>query len=121
MRCEGLVYTMAPPVIARSSGLDISLLGVIVTGIGFSLNHVADAAGTMPHLIRFFDKPQGTSYPAATPQDSALLLLTDPSTTASSATSGTAPAVSLGALPTLLVVLGVVLVVAGPLWTWYHR
>lgn len=106
---------------ARSSGLDISLLGVIVAGIGFSLEYVMDAAGTTPRLIRFFDKPPGTTYPAVMPQDAALLLLADPSTTASSATSGATPVVSLGDLPTFVAYVGLVLVVAGPLWTWYHR
>lgn len=106
---------------ARSSGLDVSLLGVIVAGIGFSVEYVAGAAGTTPHLIRFFDKPPGTSYPAVMPQDAALLLLADPSTTGSSATSGATPVISLGDLPTFLAYVGLVLVVLGPLWTWYYR
>lgn len=106
---------------ARSSGLDVSLLGVIVAGVGFTLEYVTGAAGTSPHLIRFFDTPSGTTAPAVMPQDAALLLLTDPSTTASKPMSGGATAISLGDLPTFVASVGILLVVAGPLWAWYHR
>lgn len=105
---------------ARSTGLDVSLLGVLAIGVGFFLEYVTDAAGTSPHLIRFFDKPSGTTYPAVMPQDAALLLLTDPSTTASGTVSGGAASVSLGGLPSFVVAVGVALVVAGPLWAWVH-
>lgn len=115
------VRTMHARDAARSSGLDVSLLGMIVAGIGFTLDYVTGAAGTSPHLVRFFDKPAGTSYPAVMPQDAALLLLTDPSTTASRPISGGATAISLGDLPVFVAYVGAVLVVAGPLWAWYHR
>lgn len=106
---------------ARSSGLDVSLLGVIVAGVGAFLDSVLDAAGTSPHLIRFFDKPPGTDYPAVLPQDAALLLLTDPSTASSGTISGGTQVASFGDLPTFVAYVGAVLVLAGPLWAWYHR
>lgn len=112
---------MYPREAARSSGLDVSLLGVIVTGFGLFLDRAADAAGTRPHLIRFFDKPPGTRYPAAMPQDKALLLLTDPATKASGPTSGGTPLISFGDLPMLIVFIGVALILAGPLWAWRQR
>lgn len=107
--------------VARSSGLDVSLLGVIVAGVGLLVDRVADAAGTMPHLVRFFDVPADTQHPAVMPQDAALLLLTDPSTTASRSVSGGEAVVAVGDVPTLLVALGAALIVAGPLWAWYVR
>lgn len=106
---------------ARASGLDVSLLGVIVAGVGASLDYVADAAGTTPHLVRFFDEPSGGGSPPGVPQDAALLLLADPSTTGSGTLSGGTPVLSLGTLPALLTFVGAVLVVAGPLWALAHR
>jgi hypothetical protein len=123
MGLQAKLRVMVPPKVARSSGLDISLLGVILAGIGVTLNYVADAAGSTPHIIRFFDASPDRSYPAMLPQDAALLLLSDPSTGSTSTQSATtgASVVSLSHLPLLLVALGLALVVAGPVWSWYYR
>lgn len=112
---------MYPRAALRSSGFDISLLGVIVVGIGRFLDRVERSAGTMPHLIRFFDKPPGTAYPAVAPQDKALLLLNDPETTSSTAISAGETAVSFGSLPAVLTYLGIGLILLGPLWAWTKR
>lgn len=105
----------------KSSGLDISLLGVIVAGIGLTMDRLGSSSDTMPHLIRFFDVPPGRAHPAILPQDAALLLLTDPATTSSGTISGAPPIIQLGDVPLIVAYLGVALVIVGPLWSWYFR
>lgn len=112
---------MYPRRAARSSGLDISLLGVILAIIGFYGSQLGELAGTMPHLIRFFDVPPGHSSPAVMPQDAALLLLTDPTTTESSTISGTGMQLPVGELPMIIAYVGLFLIVLGPVWAWRNR
>ena len=97
----------------RGSGLDVALLGVIVAGIGASAGIVSGSAGATPSFVRFFQVPEGTTYPAALPQDKALLLLTDPRT-ADAAAGGVG---SSGGVGPVLVAAGAVLVALG-LVTW---
>lgn len=107
---------MLPGSSSRSSGLDISLLGVIVAVLAFYAGNSQYFSGAVPNLIRFFEKPPGTSYPGVMPQDKALLLLTDPSTAASTGSASW----PLVAVPSdgwaVLVYLGLLLVVLGPIW-----
>jgi len=114
---------MIPSKVVRSSGLDISLLGVILAGFGVTLNVVTGAEADTPHLIRFFDVSPDRTYPAMLPQDAALLLLSDPSTaeTSSQPASAGASVASLGHLPTLVIAAGLALVLAGPIWSWFYR
>lgn len=107
---------------SRSSGLDISLAGAILAILSFYAAGVSRVPATAPNLIRFFEQPPGTSYPAVMPQDAALLLLADPATSASPAASGglVLPPV-LGSVWTLLAYVGIALVVLGPLWARYRR
>lgn len=112
---------MYPRGAVRSSGFDVSLLGVIVVGIGLFVDRIERSAGTMPHLIRFFDEPSGTAYPAVAPQDKALLLLNDPETTSSSAIAAGETAISFGSLSAVLAYLGIALILFGPVWAWTKR
>lgn len=113
---------MLPNSRSRSTGLDISLAGAILAILSFYAAGVSRIPATSPNLIRFFDKPPGTSYPAVMPQDAALLLLADPSTTPSTTAAGglVLPPV-LGSVWTLLAYVGMALVVLGPLWAHYRR
>lgn len=104
------------PSTSRSSGLDISLLGAIVAILAFYAGNSSYFEGAAPHLIRFFDKPPGTTYPAVMPQDKALLLLADPSTTASTGSTASIPIPAGGWA--LLMYVGLLMVVIGPLWAW---
>lgn len=106
---------------ARSSGLDISLLGFIIAIVGFYIGRLGDMVETMPHLIRFFDVPPDQTTPGVMPQDKALLLLTDPSTTSSAPLSKSLPALPTGELSIVVMILGVVLIFAGPVWSWHNR
>ncbi|MXR42712.1 hypothetical protein GRX01_15365 [Halobaculum sp. WSA2] len=97
----------------RESGLDVVLLGVLVAGIGASAGIVSGSASATPSFVRFFQVPKGTTYPAALPQDKALLLLTDPRT-ADAAAGGVG---SSGGIGPVLVAVGVMLVALG-LFLW---
>lgn len=113
---------MLPKTVNRSTGLDISLAGAILASVSFLASNVSHIPATSPHIIRFFDKPPGTTYPAVMPQDAALLLLTDPSTASSTTGAGgiTLPPV-FGSVWMLLGFLGIGLVVLGPIWAYYNR
>lgn len=93
----------------RESGLDVVLLGVIVAGIGTSAGVVSGSASATPSLVRFLQVPKGTTYPAALPQDKALLLLTDPRTADAAAGGGG----SSGGIGPVLIAAGVMLVALG--------
>lgn len=82
----------------------------------------SEIPATAPHIIRFFDKPPGTSYPAVMPQDAALLLLTDPSTSESVTHAGgvSLPPV-MGSVWMLLALFGVGLIVLGPILAIVNR
>jgi len=97
----------------RESGLDVDLLGVFVAGNGTSAEVVSGSANATPSLLRFFQVPTGTTYPAALPQDKALLLLTDPRT-ADAAAGGVE---SSGGIGLVLVATGETLVALG-LFLW---
>lgn len=112
---------MYPRGAVRSSGLDITLLGVIIAIVGFYASRLGEVVGTMPHIIRFFDVPPDRSTPGIMPQDQALLLLNDPATSASAPLSNPVPALPFGDLPVVVMYLGVVLIFAGPLWSWWNR
>ena len=105
---------MHPRSAARSSGLDVSLLGGIAAGIGLSAERVPFGGGT-PDLIRFADVGPDYVPVAAMPQESALLLLVQQG-------PSSAPAPPAGpSLWTALLVVGLLLVVAGPVWAWLGR
>ncbi|WP_435063841.1 hypothetical protein [Halobaculum sp. EA56] len=93
----------------RGNGLDIALLGVIVAGLGTYAGVVTGSADATPSLVRFFQVPAGTTYPATLPQDKALLLLTDPRT-ADAAAGGVG---SSGGIGPVMIGIGAMLVVAG--------
>lgn len=93
----------------RGDRLDLVLLGGLVVGLGSSTRLFAGSAGAAPSLVRFFQVPPGTTYPAALPQDKALLLLTDPRT-ADAAAGGVAPS---GGVGPFLVALGLAVAAAG--------
>ena len=104
----------------RSSALDISLLGVIaviVGGYGRRLSVPADAS---PDLIRFFSVSPDRTYAAVLPQDKALLLLSDPSTgrATQQATQATG---AFDGIWTLVALVGVILLLAGPAIAWADR
>lgn len=111
---------MLAPLRERSSALDVSLLGAILAGVAFYGGNLSVSGGTSPNLIRFYDKPPGTQYPATLPQDKALLLLADPTTTASSGAAGVAGA-PLDPLWKVLFAVGVVVLLAGPVLAWQRR
>ncbi len=112
---------MYPRGAVRSSGLDITLLGVIFAIIGFYASRLGEMVGTMPHIIRFFDVPPGRSTPGVMPQDAGLLLLNDPATTASSTISGNGMQLPVGELPMIIAYVGGFLILLGPVWAWRNR
>ncbi len=98
-----------------SDGLDVSLLGVIVAGVAYYAGGFADVPDTTPRLVRFADAGPGYVPVAAMPQESALLLLLG------SGGPGTAGPAATGSPWSLVVVAGLMLVVAGPVWAWMGR
>ncbi|GAB6860631.1 hypothetical protein ACFR97_08155 [Haloplanus litoreus] len=104
----------------RSSALDVSLLGVIaviVGGYGRSLSVPADAS---PDLIRFFSVSPDRTYAAVLPQDKALLLLSDPSTGEATRQATRTPG-ALDGVWTLVALVGIMLLLAGPAIAWANR
>jgi hypothetical protein len=104
----------------RPSALDVSLLGLIATIVGGYGRSISVPADTAPNLIRFFSVSPDRTYPAVMPQDKALLLLNDPSTTEATR-EATAAGGSLYAVWTLVAVVGVLLLLAGPAVAWRNR
>ncbi|MFB6068768.1 MAG: hypothetical protein ABEJ90_02460 [Halobacterium sp.] len=101
----------------RSSALDVSLLGLVVAIVSFYAARLP-AAGATPNLIRFFETSPGRRYPAILPQDKALLLLLAPGTgTETATTTGSAT----GGVWSLLFLVGLLVVLAGPALAWVHR
>ncbi|WP_251341687.1 hypothetical protein [Haloplanus halophilus] len=104
----------------RSSGLDVTLLGLIATIVGGYGRNISVPPDTSPHLIRFFSVSPDRTYPGVMPQDKALLLLNDPA--AGEATrQATAGGGSLYGLWTLVAAVGLLLLVAGPAIAWKNR
>lgn len=103
-----------------TTALDISLLGIVVASIGFYADRfLAEAPSSTPDLVRFWAVPPDTKYISTMPQDKALLLLTR----TESNTGGASGTASLGADPlwSLLLIVGLTLVVGGPVWAWMQR
>lgn len=107
-----------PPV---TTGLDISFLGIIVAAVGFYAGLFADTTAETPDLVRFREASADASTPAAMPRDNALLLLArSGSDTAGSGAGGFSLEAlgGVGGLPSLLVLVGLAMIVAGPIWAW---
>jgi hypothetical protein len=109
---------MIRPFSHRSSGLDVSLLGVVVAVVSFYAARFSTSAGTAPNLIRFFETSPGREYPAVLPQDKALLLLLEPSAASTDAVASSGAA---GGIWSLLLVVGLLLILAGPTLAWIKR
>lgn len=103
-----------------TSGFDLVLLGLIAVIVGGYGRTMSVPAETKPDLIRFFSVSPDRSYAAVLPQDKALLLLSDPST--GQATSGAAAGVgAMNGVWTLVALLGLMLIFAGPALVWVKR
>ncbi|WP_251329140.1 hypothetical protein [Haloplanus pelagicus] len=111
---------MTSRLLIGDSPLDISLLGLIAVIVGGYGREISVPPDTSPHLIRFFSVSPDRTYPAVMPQDKALLLLNDPSTTEATR-EATAAGGSLYAVWTLVAVVGVLLLLAGPAVAWRNR
>ena len=94
---------------SRSRGFDLVLLGTLVAGLGLYARVLSGSTEASPSLLRFFQVPADTRFPAVLPQDKALLLLTDPRT-ADAAAGGVDPT---GGIGVVLLAIGVVLVSMG--------
>jgi len=103
-----------------TSGLDLTLLGLIAAIVGWYGRSISVPATTKPDLIRFFSVSPDRTYPAVMPQDKALLLLNDPAT-GEAAGAATAGAGSLDGVWTLVALIGLLLLVAGPTLMWVNR
>lgn len=104
-----------------TSGLDLILLGLIAVIVGGYGRTMSVPATTKPDLIRFFSVSPDRTYAAVLPQDKALLLLTDPAT---GRAAGEATAGAMGSMHgvwTLVALLGVVLILVGPVIVWANR
>lgn len=99
-------------------GFDLSVLGFIVAAVAFYAGRLGGASDVdSPNIIRFTDHPPGSAPPAILPQDSALLLLTqpDPSATDSVGTAA-ASAPPVDPIWTLVMCIGFALLIGGPLF-----
>lgn len=97
---------------------DIALLGTILAAVSFYATRL-NGGNAVPHILRFYDVPPGTTYPATLPQDKALLLLMEPSTDASSTVAAAGPA--LDPLWNFLLVVGLVAALGGALLAYVDR
>jgi|GEM_PF-3806723 len=103
-----------------TSGLDLVLLGLIAVIVGGYGRTMSVPATTKPDLIRFFSVSPDRTYAAVLPQDKALLLLSDPA--AGQAASGAAGVAGpMDGIWTLVVLLGVLSIFAGPILVWVKR
>jgi hypothetical protein len=104
-----------------TSPLDLTLLGLIAVIVGGYGRTMSVPADTKPDLIRFFSVSPDRTYAAVMPQDKALLLLSDPATgqATSEATAGAVGA--FDGIWTLVALLGLMLVLAGPALLWANR
>ncbi|MFB6148894.1 MAG: hypothetical protein ABEJ48_04440 [Halobacteriales archaeon] len=107
-----------------SVGLDTALLGLIAVIMGGYIALFASTGNQSPHLLRFFDYETPSALPtlAATPEESALVLLVDDGSTGSQTVQGglleLAPQLPEFVSLTLMV-LGSLLVIGAPLWLWF--
>jgi hypothetical protein len=104
-----------------TSPLDLTLLGVIAVIVGAYGRSMSVPADTTPHLIRFFSVSPDRTYPGVLPQDKALLLLTEPSATQATGEAAAGAGGSMGGVWTLVALLGLLLVLAGPTLLWINR
>ncbi|MFB6101003.1 MAG: hypothetical protein ABEJ73_00370 [Haloplanus sp.] len=105
----------------RSTGLDITLLGLIAAIVGGYGRTLSVPAATSPDLIRFFSVSPDRTYAAVMPQDKALLLLNDPASGEAAQQATAQAAVSLDGLWTVVALVGLLLVFAGPAIAWANR
>jgi len=104
----------------ETTGLDLTLLGLIAAIVGWYGRTLSFSGDTQPDLIRFFSVSPDRTYAAVMPQDKALLLLSDPST-GEAAGDAAATAGSMEGIWTLIALLGLLLVFAGPALAWANR
>jgi len=104
-----------------TSPLDLTLLGVIAVIVGAYGRSISVPATTKPHLIRFFSVSPDRTYPGVLPQDKALLLLTEPSTARTTGEATASAGGSMTGIWTLVALLGLMLVIAGPMLLWVNR
>ncbi|MFB6299778.1 MAG: hypothetical protein ABEH65_05905 [Halobacteriales archaeon] len=108
-----------------SVGLDTVLLGLIAVIVGGYIALFASLGNQSPHLLRFFDYESPSVLPtlAATPEESALVLLVDDRSTSSQTVEGglleLAPQLP-EFLSMTLMILGGLLVIGAPLWLWFE-
>jgi hypothetical protein len=103
-----------------TSPLDVTLLGTIAVIVGWYGRTLSFSGTTEPDLIRFFSVSPDRTYAAVMPQDKALLLLNDPSTTQATGEAA-AGAGAMDGIWTLVVLVGLLLVLAGPTLLWINR
>jgi hypothetical protein len=104
-----------------TSGLDLILLGLIAVIVGWYGRTLSFSGTTQPDLIRFFSVSPDRTYAAVMPQDKALLLLNDPSTGRAAGEATATAAGSMNGIWTLVVLLGVMSILAGPALMWANR
>jgi hypothetical protein len=104
-----------------TSPLDLSLLGLIATIVGWYGRSMSVPANTNPDLIRFFSVSPDRTYAAVMPQDKALLLLSDPSTGQATSEATAAGVGAMNGIWTLVFLFGVMLVLGGPALGWARR
>ena len=99
-------------------GFDVSLLGFIIAAVAFYAGRLGGAADVdSPNIIRFTDHPRGSAPATILPQDSALLLLTQPDPSATeTAGAAAASAPSVDPIWMLIMCIGFALLVGGPLF-----
>jgi hypothetical protein len=101
--------------------LDLILLGVIAVIVGWYGRTLSVAGDTQPDLIRFFSVSPDRTYAAVLPQDKALLLLNDPSTGQAAGEATASAAGAMNGIWTLVALLGVMAILAGPVLVWINR
>ena len=104
-----------------TSPLDLTLLGIIAVILGAYGRSMSVPATTNPDLIRFFSVSPDRTYAAVLPQDKALLLLNDPSTARATGEATASAGGSMAGLWTLVALVGLLLVLAGPTLLWINR
>jgi hypothetical protein len=104
-----------------TSGLDLVLLGLVAVIVGAYGRTMSVPATTTPDLIRFFSVSPDRTYAAVMPQDKALLLLSDPSTGQATSEAAAAGVGAMNGIWTLVALLGVMSILAGPVLVWINR